>query len=343
MKLTILAYLLFACSAAHSQTRQSPITILDSSHDCSIRGMSIPSNRVIWISGSNGHVAKSTDGGKTWKWMLVAGYEKTDFRAIHAFDSTRVIIMGVGNPAYILKTKDGGQSWKLVYTKDTVGMFLDAMDFRNEQEGICIGDPIDAGGGKKKFFVIRTHDGGDTWQQQSPSVTPVEGEAVFSASGSNIALLDSKDFDYAFISGGSASNLYLIGKLGKANKVYPLRINKGTESSGAFSMATDGRNKFYSIGGDYKNPDEAKDNFVWTADGGKSWQTPLGAQPSGYRSCIRIIKGKQMVACGTNGVDVCDEPNKWRHISAEGFNVCRVSLDGKMVFFGGGKGRVGRM
>ena len=343
MKLTVLAYLLLTCFVAHTKTRIDTLTIIKTGQPCSIRGISIAGDGLIWLSGSNGHVARSTDAGKNWQWMVVKGYEKTDFRDIHAFDSTTAIIMGVDNPAYILKTKDGGQTWKLVYTKTMTGMFLDALDFRNEKEGICIGDPIDAGGGKKMFFVLRTMDGGDTWEPELSEKLQValEGEAVFSASGTNIALLDNKDFDYTFISGGLASSLYLIGRNGKPDKVYPLRMNKGKESSGAFSMATEGGRKFYCIGGDYKDPEAVKGNFVWTTDNGKSWKTPDKAPPSGYRSCIRIIEGSRLVACGSNGVDMCRKPNKWKRISTESFNVCMVSPDKKLIFFAGEKGRIG--
>lgn len=345
VKLAMLCCLLLAGPSAHARKGRGPVTILDSGRACSIRGMSMCSDRVIWVSGSNGHVGRSTDGGSTWAWLAVPGYEKTDFRDIHAFDSLRAVIMGIGNPAYLLKTADGGRSWKLVYTKKTEGMFLDAMDFRDEREGICIGDPLDAGGGRHSFFVIRTSDGGDTWIEEPSDRMPAaqEGEAVFSASGTNIALLDSKDYSYAFISGGRSSNLYLIGRNGKPDKVLPLPMNKGKESSGAFSMATDRSSRFYCIGGDYKEPGAARDNFVWTADYGRRWSRPGKSGPSGYRSCIRIIGRRRLVACGTNGVDICSRPHKWKRISAVGFNVCMVSPDRKRIFFGGAGGKIGML
>ena len=343
MKFYVLTCLLCTCFIAQARTGRDSVTIIQAGQASSIRGMSIPRNDVIWISGSNGHIARSTDAGKSWTWTVVAGYEKTDFRDIHAFDSSTAIIMGIGNPAYILKTKDGGQSWKTVFTKNMDGMFLDALDFKNDKEGICIGDPIATGDGKPIFFVIRTKDGGDTWVQERTDKLPAagEGEAVFSASGTNIALLSGNEYDYAFISGGVASNLYLIGRKGTPNKVHSLWINKGKETTGAFSMATDRRKNFYCIGGDYKVPDAVSSNFVWTTDGGKSWITRNVAPPSGYRSCVRIVDGEKLVACGTNGVDMCDNPDKWERISKEGFNVCMVSPNKRLIFFAGEKGKIG--
>jgi hypothetical protein len=38
---------------------------------------------------------------------------------------------------------------------------------------------------------------------------------------------------------------------------------------------------------------------------------------------------------------MCASPNNWRRIADEGFNVCMVSPNKKLVFFGGGKGKIG--
>src|SRR5215218_10136182 len=100
------------------------------------------------------------------------------------------------------------------------GMFLDAMDFKNEKEGICLGDPLNLTIGRKLFYIIRTHDGGETWNEvplyQMPPAQ--NGEFVFSASGTNISFLEHPDFEYAFIAGGYFSTLYLIGREGKKHK-----------------------------------------------------------------------------------------------------------------------------
>src|ERR1035441_11129608 len=87
-------------------------------------------------------VGRSVDGGNIWKWMQVKDFEKTDFRDIEAFDELIAVIIGIGDPAYILRTIDGGETWKLVYLNNTKGIFLDAMEFWNDQSGIVIGDPI---------------------------------------------------------------------------------------------------------------------------------------------------------------------------------------------------------
>lgn len=322
------------------------VKIIVSGTNTSLRGMSIASDEVIWVSGSNGTVGKSVDGGKTWRWIIVATYEKRDFRDIEAFDSSTAIIMAVDNPAIILKTTDGGANWKKVFERSMEGMFLDAMDFKNKKEGICIGDPLNFGEiNRQLFYIIRTYDGGETWKEipmyQMPAAQP--GEAIFSASGTNISFFDNPDFEYGFVTGGLVSNLYMIGRPGRPNKAVTIPIVQGKETAGTFSMATDKQKRIYCIGGDFKVPRDYFDNYYYTTDAGAKWATPLNGPPFGYRSCIRIINDKTLVACGPTGVDFANNAHKeWQKASLESFNVCMVSK-GKNVFFAGEKGKIGRL
>ncbi|HSV10642.1 MAG TPA: hypothetical protein VLI68_07735, partial [Hanamia sp.] len=67
-------------------TNAQKIEIIADSIHSSMRGLSVVDNNIIWVSGSNGTVGRSLDAGKTWKWMIVKGFEKNDFRDIEAFD-----------------------------------------------------------------------------------------------------------------------------------------------------------------------------------------------------------------------------------------------------------------
>jgi len=159
------------------QSQTNKLTILQSGNKVSLRGLSVVNNDIIWASGSNGMVAKSTNGGNSFEWIKVAGYEKRDFRDIEAFDQNTAIIMGVDAPAIILKTKDGGKSWKKVLEDSTKGMFLDAMDFSDSKHGVVIGDPIN-----QKVYISTTDDQGETWKRYEkmdkiPRLSTKQGEA----------------------------------------------------------------------------------------------------------------------------------------------------------------------
>src|SRR6188474_3611274 len=117
----ILCFSLVLATTLFSQRKALPkVEILNTGVKASIRGLSVVNNNVVWVSGSNGMVGKSLNGGKNWKWMTVKGFEKNEFRDIEAFDANTAIIVAIPDPenihpANILKTTDGGDTWKIVY------------------------------------------------------------------------------------------------------------------------------------------------------------------------------------------------------------------------------------
>src|SRR5262245_11779493 len=121
---------LFCVSELICAHKVTPVVeMLSSVSQTSLRGLSVVNDNVVWVSGSNGTVGKTTNGGKNWKWYTVKGFEKKEFRDIEAFDATTALIIAIDEPGYILKTHDGGESWKVVYENKTKGMILDAMEF----------------------------------------------------------------------------------------------------------------------------------------------------------------------------------------------------------------------
>src|SRR5436190_19385418 len=98
------------------------IEVVASGKTTSLRGLSVVDDNVIWASGSNGQDARSIDGGKTFEWMTVTGYDQRDFRDIEAFNANTALVMAVSEPAVILKTKDGGKTWKQVFGDSRKGM-----------------------------------------------------------------------------------------------------------------------------------------------------------------------------------------------------------------------------
>ncbi|MEO7769313.1 MAG: oxidoreductase [Ferruginibacter sp.] len=305
---------------------------LASGANTSIRGLSVVNDRIVWVSGSNGTVGKSVDSGNTFKWITVKGFEKTDFRDIEAFDDRSAVIMGIAEPAYILKTIDGGETWKVAYENKSSGMFLDAMEFWNNRNGIVIGDPI-----KCSFFVARTLDGGMHWKTGFSKNNAVadSGEACFASSGTNIRKLDEREA--VFVSGGLHSNIFI------RNKKIPLPLIQGKESTGANSVAVKNSKIMIVAGGDFTTMDSTTQNCFITLDGGNTWKAPA-ISLHGYRSCVEYLSKNKWISCGLNGVDFSnDEGRHWSWISKESFHVCRKAKSGKAVFLAGSGGRVAKL
>lgn len=296
----------------------------------SFRGLSVVSDNVLWVSGNNGTVGRSEDGGKSWKWMKVKGFEKADFRDIEAFNKKTAIIMSVDAPAFILRTIDGGQNWKVVYENHSKGMFLDAMDFL-DNDGMVVGDPVNG-----HFFIIHTSDSGKNWQQIPAANTPAadSGEACFAASGTNVRKLSTSRS--MFVSGGLTSHILI------NNKKILLPLLQGKESTGANSVDVKDNKTLIVVGGDYLKKDLVDGNCAISNDDGETWHKPK-TPPSGYRSCVEYLSENNWITCGLNGVDIStDDGMNWKKISEEGFNVCLKAKKGKTVYLAGA-GRIGKL
>jgi photosystem II stability/assembly factor-like uncharacterized protein len=352
-RLTLLALVVGCCifatlaMSAHAQQAAAPtqtptpspsIHLLTTGPHTSLRGLSTVTDKIIWVSGSGGTVGKSLDGGKNWTWMTVPGYEKRDFRDIEAFDAKTAIIMAIDTPADILKTADGGLTWKLVYENTTPGMFLDAMEFRNNTSGIVIGDPING-----KFFIAQSFDGGDTWHDAPDLALPKadSGEGCFASSGTNVRNLDRHRV--CFVSGGPSSHLFI------RDKAIDLPILQGKTTTGANSVAVKDPNTLHGsqqliiVGGDFAKDTLREKNCFLTNDGGKTWIAPT-TSPHGYRSCVEYIGGNMVLSCGTSGVDISyDNGMNWTLITTTGFHVCRLAKKGRSVFLAGSRGRIARL
>lgn len=315
--------------------QQPRIQVLESGKKISLRGLSVVNDQVIWASGSQGSVTRSLDGGKTFTWITVPGYEKIDFRDIEAWDANTALIMGITEPAVILKTKDGGKNWRKVFEDTTRGAFLDAMDFTDARHGIVLGDPIG-----QAIFTATTADGGDSWQplDREQAVSSHKGEAFFASSGTNIHLLDKK-FRFLLVSGGMHSRFFYPDTV----KILPLL--QGAQSTGANSLAVYKKKEAFVVGGDFTKDSIGTQNSVRV-----DLKTPEPVfhipqtPPHGYRSCVIYLSRSTLLSCGTSGVDLSqDGGNNWELISQESYHVCQKARKGTAVFLAGANGRIARL
>ena len=330
--------LLFHCCITASAQQ---IQVLTQRPKVSLRGLSVVNDQIIWASGSQGSVARSTDGGKTFEWLTVKGFEQRDFRDIEAFDSHTAIIIAVAEPAIILKTKDGGKSWSKVFEDSTEGMFLDAMDFIGGN-GVVIGDPIDG-----NAYIAVTKDSGDTWQHDPlqknylglPMKIPLaKGEAFFASSGTNFKLLVWNKYGYSLVgaSGGTHSSLFSESSIAST-----LPIIQGKESTGANSIAVYNNKQAVVVGGDFANDKDSSQNCVLLSLKTKVQYSFPKVSPHGYRSCVAYITGRKLITCGTSGVDISKDGGvNWSLISTESFHVCQKAKKGNRVFLAGKDGRI---
>lgn len=333
-KLCIGFYLLMS-SIVYAQPR---IQLVDSSQKASYRGLSVVDNNIVWVSGSNGTVGKSTNGGKSWQWMHPKGYEKSDFRDIEAFDKNTAIIMAIAEPGIILKTKDGGITWRKVFQDTTKGVFLDALTFTGKR-GYAIGDPID-----QHLYLLKTIDLGEHWHRiKKDSKIFAVDEAFFASSGGNIIAGRKKlKNKILLVSGGSSSRLFYFPSL----QVQELPIIMGGGSRGANAIAlSPNEEKAMIVGGDFSIDTISAANSIQLIfkKGYIDMKSPT-TNPHGYRSSVTYINDKKIISCGTSGIDISEDGGmNWQLISKESYHVVQKAKKGDAIFLAGNKGRIAKL
>jgi len=324
----LLTFLLFA-TTLKAQT----IVQLQTGKPTSIRGLSVVDDNLAWISGSRGYIAITRDGGKTWDWTQVKGFEKADFRDIEAFSDKDAVIMSSGTPALVLKTTNGGATWQEKYRNTDTTYFLDAMDFDSPKHGLILGDPI-----KNKFLLLETNNGGETWAPFKNVPDALPGEAAFAASGTCLRVTNG---NILIASGGSNSRLISYSQKKQIWDYSNFPITHGKASQGAFSVAV-GKTNGIMIGGNYEKDKITDSVSVSYIPSPFKLLNVTVKQPAGFQSCVEYITGDIFLATGTPGSNITTDGGKvWKQIDSTSYNVCRKAKHGKLVLLAGNGGKIG--
>jgi len=291
--------------------------------DAEFRGLVAVSPLVAWASGTRGRVARTTNGGKTWRVDSLAGADSLDFRDIHAVSATRAWAMSAGlaenGQAKIFHTVDGAR-WTTQFDTKQKGVFLDAISFWDDRHGIALGDPIDG-----RLFVLATDDGGATWSRlpTDAAPSPLAGEASFAASGTCLAVQGSSNV-WIVTGGGSKARVFRSTDRGRTWSVADTPLHAGTSAAGGFSVAFSDARRGVVVGGDYTKPHEQFVNVAVTDDGGRTWRQPKGALPAGYMSGVAVVpgtNGRSLVAVGLGGTaQSVDGGESWKMIDTVAYN-----------------------
>jgi hypothetical protein len=369
-KLALVALLLTTAAQAQFQ-------IQDSHSIASFRGIHSLGNGIAWASGTEGTVLRTTDEGATWQRCATPpDAEKLDFRGIQAFDQNTAIVMssGKGDLSRLYKTTDACKSWKLVFTNPDKDGFWDTIKFNIGSEGgtstsrwgVVIGDPVDG-----KFAQFGTADAGEHWSKSEELSSARDGESLFAAS--NSVLLYLRNGTVLVTGGNGGARSRTIQYDFKHDPYVPWKFIGGDipltsgESAGAFSVATstsshapssktgtnnlvtatDARDVFVVVGGDYTKPELAKGTAAWSNDGSKSWhsaQTP----PHGYRSAVAYDPTtKTWITVGPNGTDISrDDGRNWTALKPTTQDLPDADKNWNALslpFVVGPKGRIGKL
>src|SRR5262245_41852105 len=296
--------------------------VLTSGLDTNLRAVSVAAGAqgkaVVWASGSKGMVIVSSDTGKNWKRLSVKGGEDLDFRGVVAFNGSTAYLMssGEGTKSRIYKTTDGGTTFRLQYSDLRKESFLDAIQCLSETECYVLGDPMDG-----KFVLLRTKDG-EHWERlRADGLQALPQEGAFAAS--NSCLIVDRTTSIYFVTGGPEARMFHSFDHGKTWSVRDLPMAKGNASSGAFSVAMNGKT-IVVAGGDYRDPQTAAGSMAYSTDGGVNWGRPV-TPPNGFRSAVASLEAARFVAVGTGGSEFSDDNGAhWKPAGSINLNALQV-------------------
>jgi len=302
-------------------------TIQNGGLDSNLRGVSVvmetamDTNTIVWATGSNGVILRSTNSGKNWKRLHIPDGESLDFRGVQAFDENNAYVMasGEGEKSRIYKTEDGGNTWTKQVSDLRKSFFLDTIVCGDKSHCFALSDPVDG-----KFVLLSTEDG-QRWRELPGDNMPaaLANEGAFAASNSAL-ILEGKNLYFG--TGGPAARVFHSADLGRTWTVAETPIFSGKPSSGIFSLAA-ADDTVVAVGGDYQYPKLARNLAAYSYDAGKTWRL-AEKMPAGYRSSV-TIHGTSFVAAGPTGTEISHDNNRWFSVGANNFNAL-ASLYGEV-------------
>jgi len=184
-------------------------------------------------------------------------------------------------------------------------VFFDGMSFWNKRNGIAFSDPVNG-----RHLLIRTTDGGDTWEEIPADGIPekLDPEFGFAASGTGMPV---KGRNTVWLGmGGIKSRVFKSENGGLNWSVAETPVVHGGQSTGIYSVAFKNKKVGIAVGGDYMNQ-AIQNTMAHTQDGGITWHLPE-KQTHQYRECVAHYRGNTFFAVGPSGFDrTTDNGKNW--------------------------------
>jgi photosystem II stability/assembly factor-like uncharacterized protein len=209
-----------------------------------------------WVAGDNGYLASTSNGGGSWKTYPLNTTE--DINEIY-FRTEKNGYLVAGRKMFI--TSDAGVTWRetVIYRpadfKNTTPEFL-SIRFADKRRGLAVGSVLNRAGEVIDSLVMRTDDGGETWNRvRVPSKTELF------------------HLDY-----NGSSHGWIVGDEG---------VILSTIDGGVTWIAQNSKTRLALFNVDFRDDDEGyavgeKGLILRTENGGVTWQRVVNEDPVNY-------------------------------------------------------------
>ncbi|MEZ5073016.1 MAG: YCF48-related protein [Bacteroidales bacterium] len=305
-----------------------------------LRGLHVSADKVLAL-GDDGYLVRSTDpwgAYDEWAPELLFGQEMID--TLYRWEDIEFVNAGTGWVAgqmsagpeswaqVILHTTDGGQTWQQQYRfHSPVWMAeaqrIDALQFLDEDLGWATGHSIDIGEAMTSG-LLRTRDGGATWEEMGAGIT--EGELV----------------DLHFL---NASDGWVLSAAQSVEGT--IRLLKTDDGGDTWDWVDTGIEGYVTIGYAvksgrvvFRNSEEgwvlgAQCDLMKTVDGGDSWERVDLPDDWINTMDLALAGDRKMTICGETQYHSSDRGATWEEVPVAQLHFTDLhfadSLDGWMV------------
>jgi photosystem II stability/assembly factor-like uncharacterized protein len=281
------ASLVLGLASTSALGAQTPLLTVQSSGTTSLlQAVSVVDARTVWVSGHRNTVRVTTDGGATWRAVVVPGDSTRQWRDLHAVDARTVYLMsaGTGAASTIVVTRDGGASWQTAFVNTDAAGFYDCLAFFTPTEGFAFSDAVDG-----RNPVALTRDG-EHWSVARELLPPAAGtEGAFAASGL-CALTVGARHGWIVTGAGRVPRVHRTRSAGRLWETTELPLIAG-EGAGATALAMRDTLVGVAVGGAISGSATGP-RVARTSDGGASWSV-AGEPP---RSQVLLAFGQKGAA-----------------------------------------------
>jgi photosystem II stability/assembly factor-like uncharacterized protein len=194
--------------------------------------------------------------------------------------------------------------------------------------------------------LIRTLDGGNSWQRVDPAVVPDArpGEGAFAASGTCVATRPGGLGWFGTGASGVDTRVIRTSDFGATWQEAPTPIASPSTTAGIFSLAFLDDHAGVAAGGDDGRRDEPVDQLALTEDGGVTWT--LGAPPGldGAIFAVAVVPGTagpSLVAVNPQGSAYSNDGGRaWTRI--DDVESWTVAFRGAGAGWAAGRGHISR-